>query len=45
MNWTVSSMENTIVLSAELEEIRERYWEELNDPDYVSYKKGMRVSL
>jgi hypothetical protein len=35
-------MKNTLVPPNELEEIRENAWIELNAPDFVTFKKGMR---
>ncbi len=42
MNWTKANMKNTLVPPNELEEIRENAWIELNAPDFVTFKKGMR---
>jgi radical SAM superfamily enzyme YgiQ (UPF0313 family) len=44
MNWTKANMINTEVPPRELEEIRERAWHELNEPEYVAYKRGMVVA-
>ena len=42
MCWHKATMRNTILPAAEVEALRERLWQEVNDPDYVAYKKGMR---
>jgi radical SAM superfamily enzyme YgiQ (UPF0313 family) len=44
MNWTKANMKNTLVPPEELEEIRQRAWEDTNDPEFVKYKLGMNVS-
>ena len=44
MNWTKANMVNTAVEPAELEEIRDRAWAEINNAAYVAYKADMRVS-
>ena len=36
-------MINTPVPPQELEEIRDRAWQELNRPEYTKYKKGMVI--
>jgi len=41
MNWVKATMINTPVPPQELEETRSRVWAEINDPQYVAYKRGM----
>jgi radical SAM superfamily enzyme YgiQ (UPF0313 family) len=43
MNWTKANLMNIHVLPEELEEIRQKAWEELNDHKYREYKTGMNV--
>jgi anaerobic magnesium-protoporphyrin IX monomethyl ester cyclase len=43
MNWTRANMRNTAVPPEQLEEIRDRAWEEINDPAYKRYKRTMVV--
>ena len=43
MNWTKATMVNTPVPPAELEELRQRAWRELNDRAHVDYKRSMVV--
>ena len=42
-NWGKTSMINTCIPPAELEERRRAAWRGLNDPEYVAYKLGMNV--
>jgi anaerobic magnesium-protoporphyrin IX monomethyl ester cyclase len=44
MNFLQASMANTNVPAAELEEIRDRAWEEINSPDFKAYKRTMVVN-
>ena len=44
MYWGKANMINTSVPPQELEELRTKAWEEINNPQHVSYKKGMIVS-
>jgi hypothetical protein len=44
MNWTIANMRNTPVPAAQLEELRQRAWREINDPRWVDYKLSMNVS-
>ena len=43
MHWQKANMINTIVPPSELEMIRDKAWEEINDHRYTDYKKGMIV--
>jgi radical SAM superfamily enzyme YgiQ (UPF0313 family) len=43
MNWTRANMKNTTVPAGQLEEIRDRAWEETNHPEFKRYKKTMVV--
>ena len=43
MHWQKANMINTIVPPHELEKIRDKAWEEINDHLYTDYKKGMLV--
>jgi len=43
LNWTRASMTNTPVPPEELETIRRAAWEDINDPRFVRYKKGMNA--
>ena len=43
MHWQKANMINTIVPPDELEKIRDKAWEEINDHRYTNYKKGMLV--
>lgn len=44
MYWGKANMINTHVPPKDLEQIRAEAWEEVNNPEYVNYKKEMRVS-
>lgn len=41
MTWTRSNMVNTLIPAAELEDVRQRAWLELNDPEHVRSKMAM----
>tara|TARA_Y100000296_G_C5134462_1_gene237417 strand:- start:421 stop:1182 length:762 start_codon:yes stop_codon:yes gene_type:complete len=43
MHWQKANMINTAIPPNELEKIRDRAWEEINDHRYTDYKKGMLV--
>lgn len=43
MNWTRANMKNTAVPAEQLEEIRDRAWEETNYPEFKRYKRTMVV--
>lgn len=43
MNWAKANMTNTPVPPEQLEEMRDKAWEELNDSAFVSYKQDMVV--
>lgn len=43
MNFLRANMRNTIVPADELEEMRDRAWEETNSPDFKAYKRTMVV--
>ena len=43
MHWQKANMINTPVPPQELEEIRDRAWQELNRPEFTKYKKGMVI--
>ena len=45
MHWTKANMINTPVPPQELEEIRVRAWTEINSPEFLTYKKQMRVNV
>ena len=44
MYWGKANMVNTLVPAKELEQIRADAWEQVNNQEYVKYKKKMRVS-
>ena len=44
MYWGKANMKNTLVPAEELEEIRTKAWEEINNHKYKNYKKKMLVS-
>ena len=43
MHWQKANMINTKVGPEELEDIRNKAWQEINIPKFTKYKKGMRV--
>jgi len=43
MHWQKANMVNTQVSPKELEAIRDAAWRETNDPEFIGYKKDMRV--
>jgi len=43
MHWQKANMINTPVPPQELEEIRDKAWQDLNNPEFTKYKKGMVV--
>jgi anaerobic magnesium-protoporphyrin IX monomethyl ester cyclase len=43
MNWTRANMTNTAVPARQLEELRDRAWEEMNSPEFKKYKRTMVV--
>jgi len=43
MNWTRANMTNTVVPAEQLEELRDRAWEEANSAEFKRYKRTMVV--
>lgn len=43
MHWQKANMMNTEVPPEELEEIRDKAWQETNKPEFTNYKKNMRI--
>ncbi|WP_413678364.1 B12-binding domain-containing radical SAM protein [Prochlorococcus sp. MIT 0916] len=43
MHWQKANMINTLVSPKELEELRDKAWQETNDIEFTSYKKNMSV--
>jgi len=43
MHWQKANMTNTKVPPKELEEIRDKAWQETNKPEFTGYKKDMRI--
>jgi len=43
MHWQKANMINTLIPPSDLEEIRDKAWQELNHSSYTKYKKGMIV--
>ena len=44
LNWSKASMIKTAIPPEQLEELRRNAWEQVNDPEWVRYKKGMNVA-
>ena len=45
LTWYKANLVNTAVPAEELEEMRTKAWEEINDPDWVAYKEDMRSQV
>jgi len=45
MHWQKANMKNTLVGPQELENIRDEAWKNLNNHDFIAYKKDMSVDL